>query len=134
MLSTYALARRREEDLFNNAIVTWKPETKAPSCSLEAIGTFDALVTLRFVLIPDKDLAFELDQNYLSFSRPKCYDDPRLHHPPWRPSTTRRSQYNLARQLLIISPAAAACITPRINGYQHSEAYDTPSIVFTNSI
>ncbi|VDO95323.1 unnamed protein product [Heligmosomoides polygyrus] len=51
--------------LLNNAIVTWKPEAKAPSCRLEAIGIFDALVTLRFVLIPDQDLAFEFDQDYL---------------------------------------------------------------------
>ncbi|VDO85505.1 unnamed protein product [Heligmosomoides polygyrus] len=51
--------------LTDGAVVVWKPTISLPSCRMQVVDTFEALVTLRYVLIPAHELAFEFDTDQL---------------------------------------------------------------------
>ncbi|VDL74593.1 unnamed protein product [Nippostrongylus brasiliensis] len=53
----------------DDAVVIWKTATTLPSCRMEIVGTFEAIATLRYVLIPEHELAFQFDTDQL-----KAYD------------------------------------------------------------
>ncbi|VDL80610.1 unnamed protein product [Nippostrongylus brasiliensis] len=50
--------------ILDDAVVIWKPISIQPTCNLQKLDTFDALVTLRYVLIPEYELTFEFNPDF----------------------------------------------------------------------
>ncbi|VDL75162.1 unnamed protein product [Nippostrongylus brasiliensis] len=50
--------------ILEDDVIIWEPVTIQPACPLQKVDTFNALVTLRYVLIPEYDLAFEFNPDY----------------------------------------------------------------------
>ncbi|CAJ0595614.1 unnamed protein product [Cylicocyclus nassatus] len=46
-------------------MVIWEPMEVIPWCKYNAIGEFNALVSIKYVLVPDHELAFDLSNNHL---------------------------------------------------------------------
>ncbi|VDL82911.1 unnamed protein product [Nippostrongylus brasiliensis] len=50
--------------ILEDDVIIWEPVTIQPTCPLQKVDTFNAIVTLRYVLIPEYDLAFEFNPDY----------------------------------------------------------------------
>ncbi|VDL79950.1 unnamed protein product [Nippostrongylus brasiliensis] len=53
----------------DDAVIVWQPSSELPSCPTQEVETFEALVTLRHVLIPEYELAFEFEPNFFKTYR-----------------------------------------------------------------
>ncbi|VDL80666.1 unnamed protein product [Nippostrongylus brasiliensis] len=47
-----------------DGVIVWQPIAIQPTCRLQKVDIFDALVTLRYVLIPEYELTFEFSSDF----------------------------------------------------------------------
>ncbi|VDL73132.1 unnamed protein product [Nippostrongylus brasiliensis] len=48
----------------DDAVIIWQPTITPPCCRIQRVDTFEAFVTLRYVLLLEHELAFEFNPDY----------------------------------------------------------------------